>query len=136
MLLRVSAQPADAQLFLDDRRLINPYAAPHERDASEHELRVEATGYQTVKRAVRFDGDLEVVVALEATNTAREAPSAQSPPRHSAPPHGRETAPNPDATKSEEPKSENLAASDVSCDPPFYFDADGVKRYRRECLAP
>ncbi len=64
--LRVRATPGDADVFIDGEKR-GP--APFSKDDREHELRVEAPGYEPETRKLRFERD--VLIELSLTKTAR-----------------------------------------------------------------
>jgi len=139
--INVSAKPAHAHVYLDDQPVTNPYRAARAQDAVVHVVRVEADGHVPVLREVRFDADIDLQFSLSA------APVAQLEPPPPAEPAARTTARRKPgglkgATKpvsavvekpAEKPAAEKPAAA-PDCDPPHYFDDQGIKRYRRECL--
>lgn len=60
----LQATPSMATLFLDGRRISNPYRAAHGRDALRHHLTVTLAGYQSVERELAFDNDLDQTFEL------------------------------------------------------------------------
>lgn len=71
------AKPAAAAMFLDGRRISNPYRAAHGRDALQHHLTVSLTGCQSVEQELAFTGDLDRTFEL----------TPQATPRHAKPEH-------------------------------------------------
>src|SRR5262249_29620009 len=98
--------------FLDDMALAtNPFEHRLAIDDRIHSLRAEATGYAPRTSAVTLDKDLHLVLALEKVHAVREAaPKASAKPVQTA------------------------EATNGSCVPPYYFDENGIKKYRPECL--
>jgi serine/threonine-protein kinase len=142
--LILQAAPKEAVLFLDGERLpSNPFSTTRPRDAREHELLVEAEGFEPLKRTLHMESDQELSLSL-----SRSAP-ATSPEATSAPAGGEATdaptsaarraparrvvrpAPKPARPAAAEPAP---AAPTVDCSVPFTFDAEGIKHYRRECI--
>lgn len=60
----LQATPSMAAIFLDGRRISNPYRAAHGRDAQRHHLTVALSGYQSVERELAFDSDLDQTIEL------------------------------------------------------------------------
>jgi serine/threonine-protein kinase len=116
--LEITSNPPSAIVFLDGRRLpVNPYSGSLPQDGATHEVRVEATGFETRTLKLTADRDTHLVVALDAAPSPRAAlptkpaPSARSAPSASAAP-----------------------AIDKNCTPPFVIDAAGIKKFKPECL--
>jgi serine/threonine-protein kinase len=126
--LRVHVTPSDALVSLDGNRLAgSPLSLSLPKDEVEHELRVEAEGYETQTRKLRLTEDLDLKLELKElpepskpAPVSRRRPPPRTPPRPSPPPI-RESHPV------EPPKP-------ADCNPPYYIGADGLKHYRRECL--
>lgn len=73
--LSVSATPAQARLFLDNRPLpSNPYKGQLSKDNANHLVRAEAVGYRTATLNVRLDRNTENMIVL-----TPEAPGAEAP---------------------------------------------------------
>ena len=124
-----SASPKEAALFLDGKPLAeNPYRGQLPKDASLHELRVEAPGYVTQTLSVSLSGpsnlDLSLVKAAQSESTGPRRKSSLSTRRVVAP-----AAPVAPA-----PVAEPAAAKKARCDPPYVIDEKGIRRMRAECL--
>ena len=66
MELKVRAQPSGAKLTLDGKELeTNPFAGTFPRDGKEHELAVEAPGYESETRRLTFDRDVILELSLQ-----------------------------------------------------------------------
>jgi serine/threonine-protein kinase len=64
--LKVSATPADSEIFLDGARLDgNPFSGQFPKDLALRRLEVRCLGRATEARMVRFDQDLDLLVALQ-----------------------------------------------------------------------
>ena len=147
--LNISVMPQNAGLFLDGRPLTSGVSLP--RDERQHELRVEAVGYETLTRQVRLDADLEMRIELAPTPriepppepTEREPDREREPEREPAaatprkrpkptpaPPKPARAEPQPAAQPERTPPPQPA----VSCNPPYFIGDDGLKHYRRECL--
>jgi len=117
--LRLSASPAKAKLYLDDRPLpSNPYLGNVPSDAIEHSVRAEATGYRSEEKSLIFKTDTDVTLTLE---PAKDRARAQTPPR---PVSSR----GPGVPVSPPPK--------VNCNPPYIIDETGIQRLKPECISP
>jgi serine/threonine protein kinase len=63
--ISVSAQPPITTWFLDDEKLdSNPVEISVPKDGVTHTLRAEAPGYTTFVKSIRFEGDVDITVAL------------------------------------------------------------------------
>jgi serine/threonine-protein kinase len=113
----LSTVPKKATLFLDgDQLATNPYTAVLPKDGATHRVRAEYAGYVARTITLTPDHDTDVVVVLDAivyhggrAAAAAQAPAA-APPRDSTPP------------------------ANNKCNPPYYIDAEGIKKYKPECL--
>jgi hypothetical protein len=126
----VDVTPADAEVSLDGQRLAgSPPAISLPKDNLEHELHVEAEGYEPHTRKLRLAADLELSLELKAlpAQAGKPVPSRRRPPVRPAPP--RPTPAPPERTEPERPKP-----SGPDCSTPYFIGADGLKHYRRECL--
>ncbi|MDP9034608.1 MAG: serine/threonine protein kinase [Myxococcota bacterium] len=118
MSMRISASPRDAKLRLDGEPLSgNPYVTTMPADGSRHTVTVAAPGYEPRTTAFTAERDSELVVDLERT----KAIVADEPKASSGPPPGLPAVSPP-------------AARPVRCDPPFWIDSSGIKRFKVECL--
>jgi hypothetical protein len=77
-------------------------------------VRAEAPGYASGAASFVLDADVDIVLTLEPN---KKAPNAG--PRVPAP-----------SEKSTTPKP----SSKPSCSPPYYFDEQGLKQYKPECI--
>ncbi len=121
--LAIEARPASASIWLDDELVPNPYTAERPRDTAPHRLRVAAPGYVTEEVEVRLDADVRVSRSL--------TPLAAAPAVVSAV-HLHPTANVASARPATAPAA--ASAPPASCDPPFYLDARGIKKFKPECL--
>jgi len=129
VLIRMSAVPNEAKLFFDDEQLpSNPFARAMTADGSHHVVRAEAAGYATGSTAVVLERDADVVLTLERAKKAEPpAPpnkggSRPPPPRTSPPP------------ASPPPANPLPPPAKPDCNPPYYVDSHGIKRYKAECM--
>jgi hypothetical protein len=107
--LQVTAFPKEAAIYLDDARMTgNPVSLNVPADARQHQLRAEAAGYEPTSTVRTFDKDTEVVLTLK-----KREPS-------STPSRKRAIAPTP--------------AGKANCNPPYFFDENGLKTFKPECL--
>ncbi len=142
--LVVAATPETAALYLDGARLFsNPFTGTFPLDETDHELRVQADGYLEQVRHIKFTGDTNLVVPLlkkpeppkrkKPHESVAPAPpekkkAAPRPPRRRASVRAAAKPPRPVAKEAPKPKAK------PGCDPPYFIDGAGIKRYRRECL--
>jgi serine/threonine protein kinase len=76
--VRISVSPPEARLWLDEEPLDNnPFVGSRPLDALPHPLRAEAAGYETERRSLRFDADVDLTLALRPSERRPEgrAPS-------------------------------------------------------------
>jgi serine/threonine-protein kinase len=64
--IALSANPSNAVLLLDGRRISNPYRAVHGLDNSLHHLTVTLDGYQPIEKELLFERSIEANFALTA----------------------------------------------------------------------
>jgi eukaryotic-like serine/threonine-protein kinase len=108
--LRLSAEPANAELVLDGAKLDgNPFQGQLAKDGALHRLEVRAPGRRSEARMIRLDQDLKLSVELRPLATP--APAAGKPdvtptPTKSAPRRTSEAAPVP-ADFSHKPRDQN-----------------------------
>jgi serine/threonine-protein kinase len=108
--LKLSALPDHAKLYLDDELLAsNPFNATVPADHEAHSIRAEAPGYASEKKVVTFDKDVDLALRLGWAKAAAARPTKSAAPAASAP--------------------------QVSCDPPYFIDENGIRRLRPECLS-
>jgi serine/threonine-protein kinase len=124
--VQLAATPPSAVLFLDGKRVDNPFAGDLPSDTAPHALRAEAPGYTAAVTDIALDRDVILVLPLAPAKAAagpRRAPalavSASAPPVAPAAPV---------------PSPSSAADTSSDCTPPFYFDAQGIKRLKPECL--
>jgi serine/threonine-protein kinase len=123
--IALSSSPRRATLFLDGRQLpSNPYTSSVPIDGTVHKVRAEAAGYASRTVEVAPDHDTEVVVVLDGlpSHGGQRTPVA-SPPVVIMPTVDNNTSSsNPNASNSHK------------CNPPYFIDADGIKRFKPDCL--
>lgn len=112
--LRITAFPSVVRVLLDDRPLpTNPFEKTWAADGSEHVIRAEAPGYVAVERTIRANQDVDLVLELR-----------QEPRR--TPGSGTTTSTPATATAVTPPKPD--------CNPPYYLDERGVKKFKPGCI--
>jgi serine/threonine-protein kinase len=118
--IQISASPAQARLYLDGKLLpSNPFAWIAEADGSQHIIEAAAEGHSPESAAVLAENDAEVRLSLDptaATAVAQPSPSRARLPRSAAAPVAVPSAKGPD------------------CNPNFFIDEQGVKRFKVECM--
>jgi serine/threonine-protein kinase len=85
--VQVRVQPANAQLFLDDAPIANPFDGRFARSDARHKLEARAPGHKSEAQWIAFDHDRSVDVALGAA-PARPA-AAASPAKKPEPTDGK-----------------------------------------------
>lgn len=98
------AEPADAEIRIDDEVVSNPHVMEREPDTRPHTVRVSAPGYQSATQIVRFDRSQDVNVVLDRDPTPapvaaggrpRKSTRATPEPTPSAAASASERAPTP-----------------------------------------
>jgi len=84
--VQVRVQPANAQLFLDDAPIANPFDGRFARSDARHKLEARAPGHKSEAQWIAFDHDRSVDVALGA---APARPVAASPAKKPEPTDGK-----------------------------------------------
>jgi eukaryotic-like serine/threonine-protein kinase len=123
----IEARPETASLSLDGVLVPNPYVAERAWDGQKHRLRVSAPGYLPEETDVRFDADVRMQRALSPLPAASGSASSPVLPAASANHHAGARP----ATIAVPPSP---AVSARSCDPPYFLDARGIKKFKPECL--
>jgi serine/threonine-protein kinase len=123
--LKITAFPAKAKLYLDERPLpSNPYSGSVQEDSGEHSIRAEALGFVTDRRGIAYDQDRELMLRLVPLR-----PGVRwQPPVHPPIPVPAPTAPAIVAPPIPAPPKEN-------CTPPYYIDENGIRRLKAKCLS-
>jgi serine/threonine-protein kinase len=158
--ISISVSPADARLSLDGVAVPNPFVVKRTPDTTPHELVAEASGYQSLKRMVRFERDLTVMLGLAALPASTPAVTATAQPAEASTQSATPQAATPSvpatqsaaaarpqmarARKAAAPESGDSAAtvSDTPepaakkaiCSPPYNIDDQGIKVFKPECL--
>jgi serine/threonine protein kinase len=119
----IQARPDTATITLDGAPVPNPYTAERAWDGESHRVRVSAPGFLPEEAEVRFDADVRMFRALSPAPAAEVAPPSVVTP--ALRPH---PSPRPVAAAS------SSGGSLATCDPPFFLDARGIKKFKPECL--
>jgi serine/threonine-protein kinase len=114
--LVLSTTPARATLSLDGRVLpSNPYTATFVVDGSPHKVHAEAPGYNPRTITISPDRNADFNVMLDPIRFGARPPPVPPPPK---PPPAVETPP----------------VTRGKCNPPYFIDSDGIKKYKPDCL--
>jgi hypothetical protein len=133
--LTVSVTPGDAALYLDGRRLSSaPVSESLVADTTEHELRAEAEGFETLTERVRLDADLNLKLMMRALPAPDPPEDTKPQPRATGRKRPPRRGPTQSVTASPTPAPPTPAPAGPDCNPPYYIGSDGLKHYRRECL--
>jgi serine/threonine protein kinase len=130
--LRLSASPPEAKLFFDNEQLpSNPYTGAMSADGNSHTVRAEAPGYSGSSTAFVLDRDADIVLALERSKSAPLGPAGGPRPatKHTTSPPATPAAPAAPAAPAPPP-----TAKGPDCNPPYFIDQRGIKRYKPECM--
>jgi hypothetical protein len=120
--VQIAAEPPSAKLFLDGALLAgDPFTGEMKPDSVAHTLRVEAPGYRTQTVSVSLDHPVDTKIKLDPVPWQAMGPSR-------VPPHTGPASSAPSASAS-------AAAAAHQCSTlPYYYDEQGIKRVRPECL--
>ena len=78
--LALAATPKRAQIWLDGRRISNPFVGELPRDDRDHELEVRASGYQVEQRLVRLSEDVALTIELRSESARAKPPISAARP--------------------------------------------------------
>ncbi len=117
--LRISASPASARVLIDGQSVAgNPANISVVSDGSTHTVTVQAEDYTPRQMSIIYDRDQDVVVALDqvgpATNASQKAAHQPRP--------------------SSLPAKTSSVITPKDCDPPYYMDERGIKRFKPGCI--
>jgi eukaryotic-like serine/threonine-protein kinase len=133
--LAVSVTPGHAALYLDGRRLSSaPISESLVADTTEHELRAEAEGFETLTERVRLDTDLNLKLTMKASPAPEPPDNGRPQPRATGRKRPPRRGPTQSATTTPTPAPPTPTPAGPDCNPPYYIGSDGLKHYRRECL--
>jgi serine/threonine-protein kinase len=71
--VRLSVQPAEARIFLDDQEFPNPLDSPRPRSLEPVRVRMEADGFETLERMIVFDSDARMEMTLQPSTRPRSS---------------------------------------------------------------
>ncbi len=140
--LTVRPSPSDASVYLDNELMAGNPPKLELRRGSEHQLRIELAGYETVHRTVQMKTNTTLEIKLKArpTEAAVEPPptAAKTKPKRRIAPRRRAVAPPAAAPSAKvvappRPAAEPKAPKGDPCKPPFFFDK-GIKTFKPECI--
>ncbi|MCA9627938.1 MAG: protein kinase [Myxococcales bacterium] len=139
--IRVAALPEDATIFVNDvQQATNP--AEIVPPSGSWRLKVVSSGYQPFEREyTRLPGSpisvhLERLAAKEAAPSASATTEAATPPQKAinAPRAWRQRAAPSPPPKQQAAKQPAPEQPTPNCSPPYYYDAEGTKIFRKECF--
>jgi hypothetical protein len=124
--------PPESRLFFDNEQLpSNPYNGAMAPDGNTHIVRAEAQGYSNSSTAFVLDRDADIVLALERSKSQPTGnPGGNRQPQRSVPHAGPPPATPPSPPTAPTPPS----PAKPDCNPPYYVDQRGIKRYKGECM--
>lgn len=122
--MTIRATPSNAQILFDGVAAEqNPFETSIPRDpTSIHTLEVSAPGHTTETRRLSLERDGDLVVNLR--------PLAPSATQSTSP----RVSPKPPQVPSRVRATKASTAAPTDCDPPYFFDARGVKKFKARCL--
>jgi serine/threonine protein kinase len=116
--LQLTAFPAEARLVFDEQPLASNPATIEVAPRSRHRVRAEAPGYRSAERNI--ESETAIVLSLEKL--------VEPPPQSSS------GKPRVSATARRLTPSPPVSSAVPSCEPPYFYDARGVKKYKPDCL--
>jgi len=124
----IEAGPETARISIDGVAVTNPYLAERAWDNENHRVRVSAPGFLAQETDVRFDADVRMFRALlpAPPEGASAAPLPAQPSASARPRVGTRASVGP------APATPGSGAG--SCDPPYFRDARGIKKFKPECI--
>jgi len=125
--VELDVRPRAATVTIDGVEVGNPYRAERPWDGAAHRVRVEAPGFVTEETDVHFDADVRMFRDLS------PAPASAASSASAAPASLVATAPSAHS-HAVAPASPSASAAPVSCDPPYFLDARGIKKFKPECI--
>lgn len=133
--ISISVSPSEASLTIDGTSVPNPYTIQRMPDKREHALVARAPGHDTLRRSLRFERDLTVVLTL-APSPAVAAPAAANakPAAPVARTVARRTPKAARSSKAARPHKPTSAPTSVDCSIPYTVSAAGIKSYKPDCL--
>ena len=116
--LSIEARPEGAEISIDGARVSNPYSVQRAPDTQPHRVTVTAPGFVPEETEVRFDSDVRMFRAL-----SPQPPAAPVSASASSRPHAG-------------PRAASVPSGKAApgCDPPYYLDARGIKKFKPDCL--
>jgi eukaryotic-like serine/threonine-protein kinase len=134
----IEARPQTARITVDGQQVSNPYTAQRVWDNQPHSVVVSAPGYASEETVARFDRDVRMFRALSplpsSTSSAATGASSGSAPAPFASAHARSNPHVGAPVASSPPAASASAAAQASCDPPYFLDARGIKKFKPQCL--
>ena len=120
--LRLTAFPREAELLIDGTSLPNPGKRTFARDPTRFvEVVARAPGYKSESRRVELGQNAELLLNL--LPLAAPAPTATQA-----------TPSKPIKPSTAKPKLPGTVVKPNDCDPPYYIDERGVKKFKRACI--
>ncbi len=129
--LHITAFPANAKVFVDGELApSNPYSRNFPRQGdTKHKITIEAPDHQSETREVVYDADNDLVITLMPVAAATIELQPRSDRSGSSNP-----APSPRHRAVAAPAPAAAPARGADCEPPYYVDARGVKKFKPQCL--
>jgi hypothetical protein len=87
--LNVKTVPAEAQLFLDDAPVQNPFSGKFPKNDVKHRLTVKAAGYRSESEWITFDGDRALTITLQKGSGSHEKKPDSAPKEAEVDTHGK-----------------------------------------------
>jgi serine/threonine protein kinase len=140
--ISIQALPANAEISIDGVPVSNPYVVERARDKATHRVRVTAPGFVADEAELVFDTDVRIFRALSAlpapvtTGATLVAPAAASRPGPTARAAASVDVSAPAASGAAVAPSASVAApaAPPACDPPYFLDPRGIKKFKPECI--
>jgi tRNA A-37 threonylcarbamoyl transferase component Bud32 len=120
----IEVSPPSAQIYMDDKPLeSNPYTGYLDATVGAYVIRAEAEGFEPQSSVVTADREVDLKLSLRPLKANEPPPPARTATAR------RESRPAPAATT-----ASTAPAPAKNCNPPYTLDADGIHRFKPECL--
>ncbi len=134
--LTVRPSPSDAAVYLDDKLVAGDPPKLDLSPGSQHQLRIELEGYETVHRTVQIEANTTMEVELKAKPRQKADAPHQAPkatPKRTIPRRSVVVRPPAKVVAPPRPATKPGTPAEDPCNPPFFFDK-GIKTYKPECI--
>jgi len=141
--LEVEALPAGSEIYLDGNRVgQDRYRATPASSERKALLEARAPGYVSERKEVTLRDDVAVAFVLQQEKTETTSPAVSADPKAEteakteSDPSKSPRSPAHPVSRSAKPRDKAPPSTTpaANCNPPYTFDAEGVKTYKPECF--